>query len=337
MDSPDRPGSALAYWTTGPDAGELRAEPLPPRGDDDVLVRTLASGVSRGTELLVHRHQVPPKIAPLMRAPYQVGDLPGPVKYGYLNVGVVEAGPAELVGRRVFCLHPHQDRYVVPATAVVPVPDGVPTQRAVLAGTVETAVNAMWDAAPRIGDRVAVVGAGMVGLAVALLLRRHPLQRLEVVETSASRRDQVRALGLTAVTPEQAQGDCDLAVHTSASSAGLATCLDLLGVEGEVIEMSWYGTRTPEVPLGGAFHAKRLSVRASQVSRVSPARSARRGFADRLAVALAALGDDTFDELLSPAVDFADLPATMVELADGRRDAVCQIVTYPAPSPDQQE
>ncbi|WP_288797951.1 zinc-binding alcohol dehydrogenase [Arsenicicoccus cauae] len=300
-------------------------------------MRTLASGVSRGTELLVHRHQVPPEIAPLMRAPYQVGDLPGPVKYGYLNVGVVEAGPAELQGRRVFCLYPHQDRYVVPAAAVVPVPDDVPTHRAVLAGTVETAVNALWDAAPRIGDRVAVVGAGMVGLAVALLLRRHPLQHLEVVETSASRREQVRTLGLTAVEPDQAVVDCDLTFHTSATSAGLTTCLDLLGVEGEVVEMSWYGTRTPEVPLGGAFHAKRLSVRASQVSRVSPARSARRGYADRLAVALAALADDAFDELLSPAVDLADLPATMVELADGRRDAVCQLVTYPDPSPDQQE
>ncbi|XVX22203.1 zinc-dependent alcohol dehydrogenase [Actinomycetota bacterium] len=308
--------------------GEIRQEPLPRPESDEVLVRTLASGVSRGTETLVHRHEVPPEIAVDMRAPHQVGDLPDPVKYGYLSVGVVEQGPADLMGRRVFALHPHQDWFVVPSTDVVPIPDDVPTQRAVLAGTVETAVNALWDGAPRIGDRIAVVGAGMVGLSIALLLARHPLGRLEVVETDATRREQVRALGLTAVAPDESGEGCDLVFHTSASSGGLATAIGLLGMEGEVIELSWYGTTRPETPLGAAFHSKRLAIRASQVGRVSPARSARRSYGDRLAIALEALRDSAFDALLTPPVPFDDLPAAIDEIASDQREVLCQIIDY---------
>ncbi len=326
------PATACAYWTTGPGHGELRAEPCPRPGPGDVLVRALASGVSRGTELLVHRHEIPAEIAADMRAPYQVGDLPGPVKYGYLSVGVVEAGPDDLLGRRVFSLYPHQDWYVVPAAAVAPVPDAVPTPRAVLAGTVETAVNALWDAAPRIGDRVTVVGAGMVGLCVALLLRRHPLGRLQVVEPDPERRALVRRLGLDGVAVSDAAGDCDLVVHASATPDGLATALGLLGTEGEVIELSWYGTRTPEVPLGGAFHSRRLAIRASQVGRISPARAARRSHADRLAIALDALTDPAFDALLAPPRPFEDLPVVIADLASGRRDVLCQVLTYPVPA-----
>lgn len=320
---------ATAYWTVARGQGALRRETLPEPGTDDVLVRALATGVSRGTELLVHRHEVPPEIADAMRAPHQSGDLPGPVKYGYLAVGVVEEGPDELRGRRVFCLHPHQDRFVVPTADVTPVPDDVPTGRAVLAGTLETAVNALWDGAPRIGDRVAVVGAGMVGLSVALLLRRHPLGRLEVIEADAERRAAVRALGLAAVAPDDAAGDCDLVFHASASGAGLDTALRLLGDEGEAIELSWYGTRRVDVGLGGPFHQRRLTVRASQVSRVSPSRAARRSYADRLAVALDALRDDAFDALLSPSVPFAELPEVMGELDRGERTALCQLIVYP--------
>ncbi|MCE1178328.1 MAG: dehydrogenase [Micrococcales bacterium] len=322
------PAQARAYWTTGPGRGEIREEPLAAPGPGEVLVRTLATGVSRGTELLVHRHEVPPDIAEDMRAPHQVGDLPGPVKYGYLAVGVVERGPEDLVGSRVFCLHPHQDWFVVPAADVVPIPDEVPTQRAVLAGTVETAVNALWDGAPRIGDRIAVVGAGMVGLSVALLLARHPLARLEVIETEPARREQVRALGLTGVAPDEARGDCDLVFHTSATEGGLATAVRLLGIEGEVIELSWFGTTTPATPLGGAFHSRRLAIRASQVGRVSPARSARRSYADRLAIALDALGDKAFDALLSPPIPFDELPAVIDEIASSQRDVLCQIIDY---------
>src|SRR3954447_23030053 len=255
---------ATAYWTTSPGHGELRTYELAPPGEGEALVRTLHSGASRGTELLVHRGGVPPDVAERMRAPFQEGDLPGPVKYGYLSVGVVEQGPAELDGRTVFCLYPHQTRYVVPAAAVVPVPDGVPARRAVLAGTVETAVNALWDAAPRLGDRVTVVGAGMVGCCVALLLAGFPATDVELVDVDASRAELAGRLGVRFAAPDDATGERDLVVHCSASAAGLQLSLDLLRAEGSVVELSWYGDREVTLSLGGAFHSRRLAVRASQ-------------------------------------------------------------------------
>jgi threonine dehydrogenase-like Zn-dependent dehydrogenase len=320
---------ATAYWTVAPGRGELRREQLATPGRDEVLVRTLASGISRGTELLVHRHGVPASVRERMRCPFQAGDLPGAVKYGYLNVGRVEAGPAHLLGERVFCLFPHQDRFVVPASAVTVVPVQVPTERAVLAGTVETAVNALWDGPPRIGDRVAVVGGGMVGLSVATLLRRFLLGRLQLVDVDPAKAHLARRLGVQHVQPDEAAADCDLVFHASASQAGLATALRLLGDEGELIELSWYGDTEPQVPLGADFHVRRLTIRASQVGRVSPTRAARRGPSDRLAIALEQLRDPAFDALLAPAVAFDQLPQAMRELAAGRGTTLCQVINYP--------
>lgn len=322
--------TAWAYWTVSERRGELRREDVAEPRPDQVRIRTLMSGVSRGTELLVHRHAVPASVRNLMRCPFQAGDLPGPVKYGYLSVGVVEAGTPDLVGRRVFCLHPHQDVYVVPATAVTEVPDDVPSERAVLAGTVETAVNALWDGGPRIGDRVAVVGAGMVGLSVAALLRRFPLGRLEVVDTDAAKGPVAQRMGARLVTPQDAADDCDLVFHASATEDGLATALRLAGDEGEIIELSWFGDTRPRLPLGGDFHARRLTLRASQVGRVSPARAARRSASDRLAVALELLRDPAFDALLAQPAAFADLPDVMRDLDAGRGTALCQVIAYPA-------
>ncbi|WP_127128325.1 zinc-binding alcohol dehydrogenase [Georgenia sp. SYP-B2076] len=317
-----------AYWTTSPGRGELRPERARDPGPGEALVRTLASGISRGTELLVHRGDVPAEVAAVMRAPFQAGELPGPVKYGYLSVGVVEAGPPGLAGRRVFCLYPHQDRYVVPAAVLTPVPDDVPTDRAVLAGTVETGVNALWDAAPRLGDRIAVVGAGMVGGVVAALLRAFPLDRLELLDVNPARAELAAALGVTWRHPDDAADGCDVVIHCSASEEGLARGLQLLGDEGELVEMSWYGTRAPRVPLGAGFHARRLSIRASQVGAVAAARRARRTTADRLDLALRRLGDPAFDALLTGRSAFADLPATMTALA-ADPDALCHVVEYP--------
>jgi threonine dehydrogenase-like Zn-dependent dehydrogenase len=263
-----------------------------------------------------------------MRAPFQDGDLPGPVKYGYLSAGVVEAGPAELVGRIVFCLYPHQDRYVVPVDAVTVVPDGVPAHRAVLAGTVETAVNASWDAAPRLGDRVAVIGAGMVGCAVAAVLRGFPLDRLQLVDVDPARAGVAERLGVPFMTPDDAAGDCDLVIHASASASGLNRGLELLGDEGELIELSWYGDRQVPVMLGADFHTRRLSLRSSQVGVVSPARRARRSTADRLALALAILGDPAFDALISTRTPFTELPLLMQQLAAGEVPGICHVVDY---------
>ena len=321
--------TALAYWLREPGIGEIRPVALPRPGYDDVLVRTLRSGVSRGTEGLVFRGGVPVSQHAAMRAPFQDGDFPGPVKYGYLNVGVVEHGPADLRGRTVFCLYPHQTAYVVPAAAVTVVPDGVPASRAVLAGTVETAVNALWDAAPLIGDRVAVVGAGMVGCCVARLLSLFPGVRTTLVDVDAARAQVAAELGVDFALPGQAEGGRDLVVHTSGASAGLQLSLDLLGAEGTVIELSWYGDSEVCLSLGGAFHSGRLSVRASQVGTVAASRRARRTSADRLELALAMLQDPAFDAVVTGVSPFDELPDVMARLASGKLPALCHTIAYP--------
>ncbi|MDT4972088.1 MAG: hypothetical protein QOG22_2231 [Pseudonocardiales bacterium] len=319
---------ALAFWLREPGTGELRPAPLRDPGPDDVLVRTLRSGVSRGTETLVFRGGVPASQYDTMRAPFQEGDFPGPVKYGYLNVGVVEQGPAQLRGRTVFCLYPHQTAYVVPSDAVTVVPDDVPPTRAVLAGTVETAVNTLWDAAPLVGDRITVVGAGMVGCCVARLLAGFPGIRVTVVDIDGARAEVAAALGADFALPADAADGRDLVVHTSATSAGLQLSLDLLAPEGSVIDLSWYGDAEVRLSLGGAFHSGRLGIRASQVGQVSAARRGRRTPADRLALALDLLRDPAFDALITGTSRFDELPDVMAKLADGSLPALCHTVTY---------
>jgi threonine dehydrogenase-like Zn-dependent dehydrogenase len=263
-----------------------------------------------------------------MRAPFQDGDFPAPVKYGYLNVGVVEEGPDGLTGRTVFCLYPHQTRYVVPASAVTPVPPAVPAGRAVLAGTVETAVNALWDAAPLIGDRIAVVGGGMVGCSVAALLARFPGVRVQLVDADPARAEVAKALGVGFALPEEALGGCDLVVHASATEQGLARALELLTAEGTVLELSWYGDRRVTLPLGEDFHSRRLVVRSSQVGTVSPARRGTRTYADRLALALDLLADPALDALVTGESAFDELPEIMPKLASGEIPALCHLVRY---------
>jgi threonine dehydrogenase-like Zn-dependent dehydrogenase len=321
-------GEALAFWVREPGAGEIRPVRLPEPGAGDVTVRTLRSGISRGTETLVFRGAVPKSQFAAMRAPFQEGDFPGPVKYGYLNVGVVDQGPPDLRGRTVFCLYPHQTSYVVPARAVVPVPDDVPPDRAVLAGTVETAVNALWDAAPLVGDRVTVVGAGMVGCCVARLLSRFPGVEVTVVDTDRAKAEVVSGLGVTFASPADATDGRDLVVHTSATSSGLQLSLDLLAPEGVVIDLSWYGDTEVRLALGGAFHSGRLTVRASQVGTVAPARRSSRTTRDRLALALDLLRDPGFDALITGVSPFAELPAVMPRLVDGDLPALCHNVSY---------
>ena len=319
---------AHAFWLRAPGIGEIRPVTLPEPGRDEVMVRTLRSGVSRGTETLVFRGGVPPGQYATMRAPFQEGDFPAPVKYGYLNVGAVEQGPEELHGRTVFCLYPHQSAYVVPARAVTVVPDDVPPARAVLAGTVETAVNAVWDAGPMLGDRVAVVGAGMVGCCVARLLSRFPAVEVTLVDVDPGRAEVAAALGVGFALPADAPGARDLVVHASATSAGLQRSLELLAPEGTVIELSWYGDDEVQLSLGGAFHSSRLGIRASQVGTVSPARAGRRTTADRLTLALELLRDPAFDALVTGQSHFCELPDVMARLSAGSLPALCHTITY---------
>ena len=324
----DESPGAHAFWLRSPGCGDIRPAPLPDPGPNDVLVRTMYSGVSRGTETLVFRGAVPPDQYGAMRAPFQEGDLPCPVKYGYLNVGTVEKGPTELRGRTVFCLYPHQTAYVVPAGAVAVVPEDVPPARAVLAGTVETAVNALWDAAPLLGDRVTVVGAGMVGCCVARLLRAFPATQVTLVDVDVTRAEVAAALGVDFALPADAAGGRDLVVHASATSAGLQQSLELLAPDRAVIDLSWYGDEEVRLSLGGAFHSRRLGIRASQVGTLSPARAGRRTSAERLELALNLLRDPAFDVLLTGQSRFRELPDVMSRLAAGDLPTLCHTITY---------
>ena len=323
--------TARAFWITAPGHGELRNEALPEPAPGEVRVRTRYSGISRGTEALVFHGRVPESEHERMRAPFQQGDFPAPVKYGYCAVGRVEAGPAALRGREVFCLHPHQDCFVVPAGAVAPLPDDLPPARAVLAANCETAINGVWDAGIGPGDRVGVVGAGVIGALVAWLAGRIPGTEVHLIDIQPARERLARRLGVGFAAPEQAAGDCDVVIHTSASEAGLARALALAGNQARVVEMSWYGTTRPAVPLGEAFHSRRLALIASQVGQIPPTRQPRWDPRRRLALALKLLTDPVSEALISGSSPFATLPEDLPGLLASPGEVLCHRIDYEPP------
>ena len=324
-----RPTIADAYWITAPGRGEIRHAELPRPGPGEVLVRALHSAVSRGTEALVALGRVPPSQHAAMRAPFQEGGFPFPVKYGYSSVGVVEEGPAGLVGRAVFCLHPHQTAYVVPAGAVRPLPEGVPPGRAVLAANAETALNAAWDAGALPGERIHVIGAGVVGCLVGWLLARLPGAEVTLADTDPARAAVAAALGVAFAPPEALAPDADLVVHASGNPSGLRRALEVAGLEARILELSWYGDREVALPLGEAFHGRRLRILGSQVGAVAPAVRPRWSHARRLAKALELLRDPALDRLIGGDVPFASLPEVIPRLAADPAGVLCQRVSYP--------
>lgn len=318
---------ARSFWTVDRERGEIRAESLPAAGPSDVEVEALYSGVSRGTELLVFRGRVPVSEHERMRAPHQAGDFPWPVKYGYASVGRVRRGPEPLLGREVFCLFPHQSTYVVPAERVVPLPPGVPARRAVLAANLETAVNGVWDATIRPGDRVAVVGAGVVGALVAHVAARIPGTTVELVDVDTTKAEIARVLGTDFAVPGAARGEADVVVHASGTEEGLGVALGLAGDEATVLELSWYGDRRPSVPLGEAFHARRLRLQSSQVGKLPVTQRPRWTHRRRLELALSLLQDARLDALLTSDGSLDALPETMRRLAGGA-SGLCHVVSY---------
>jgi len=324
---------ARALWTVAPGVAELRSEALPARASDQVLARMLASGISRGTERLVLAGKVPENQWGVMRCPLQAGDFPFPVKYGYSAVAHVADGPAEFQGKRVFCLHPHQDIFLAPAAMCIPIPDAVPDHRAVLGANMETALNILWDAQPLPGERALVIGAGVVGLLVAYLLARIPAMAVTIIDPDPSRRAFAEQFGVAFAAPEAAPVDQELIIHASANPAGLRQSLHSAAFEARIIEASWFGAQEVVLPLGEAFHSRRLRLISSQVGAVAPAMRGRRSFGERMAQALALLADPALEALIGPATRFEDLPDAMPGLlnpAPGTPAPLCPLVTYGA-------
>jgi threonine dehydrogenase-like Zn-dependent dehydrogenase len=318
----------LAFWVAAAGRGEIRGETLAAPAPGDVKVQALYSGVSRGTESLVFRGHVPPSEYQRMRAPFQVGQFPAPVKYGYASVGLVLEGPAERVGNVVFCLYPHQQRYVLPASATHPVPPNVPATRAILAANLETALNGIWDSGAGPGDRVTVIGAGSVGCLVAWLASRIPGCDVELVDLNPGRRAVADRLGTKFSHPDFARDRADVVLHASGSSEGLALAMRVAGFEATIVELSWYGDRPVTLALGEAFHSQRLTLKSSQVGTVADSRRGRWTFARRMELALSLLAAPELDVLINSEGRFEDLPQTLGELSSAASDAIMHRVKY---------
>ena len=324
----DSDETADALWYVGPGRAEIREERLKPLTDEKVRVRALYGAISRGTEALIAAGRVPAGEYQRMRGPFMAGNFPFPVKYGYATVGVVEAGPDELVGCNVFALHPHQTRFDVPADAVVPVPPEIPLSRAVMAANMETALNATWDAAPGPYGRVAVVGAGVVGALVGFLCARIEDTEVTLIDIDPSRETLARALGIGFATPDTAPADCDYVFHASATAEGLTTALNIAGDEATIVELSWYGSGIVSVPLGGAFHSRRLKIVSSQVGKVAPSHRATFTYRQRLEAAVILTAHPHLDALLAPAVSFRELPVVLPDVLKPRSGVLCQLINY---------
>jgi NADPH:quinone reductase-like Zn-dependent oxidoreductase len=319
---------ARSLWYVEPGRAEIREETLPPPTTGELRVRALHSAISRGTEALVQAGRVPESEYDRMRAPLMAGTFPFPVKYGYAMVGRIEDRPGVLEGKPIFALHPHQSVFNLPTGAAIPLPQGVTPQRAVLAANMETALNAVWDAGAGPADRIAVIGVGVVGALVGYLCGKLAGADVTLVDIDPSRAEIAAALGTKFASPSKAPRECDIVFHTSGNAQGLAMALDLAGDEATIVEMSWYGSGTVGLALGGAFHSRRLKLISSQVGQVAPSRRPRWSHKRRLAAAVALLANPVLDVLLAPAVAFDDLPAELPRILKGGSGVLCQIVNY---------
>ncbi len=319
--------TARAIWYTAPGVVEIRSNALGPLEPGQALVRTAFSGISRGTERLVINGAVGQQEWERMRAPLQEGAFPFPVKYGYCATGIVEDGPDALKGRAVFCLHPHQDRFVAPVEMLVPLPDGLPVRRATLAANMETALNAVWDSGASAGDRIVIVGAGIVGLLVAYISAHLPGADVTVVDL-ADRSGIVTSLGAKFAAPAQAPRGADVVFHTSASPPGLSTALGCAGLEATVVELSWYGDKDVPAPLGGAFHSQRLRLQSSQVGQVSAGHRPRWSYRRRMEKALTLLADPVFDALVTDEIAFDDAPVALPRVLAPGASGLAPVIRY---------
>jgi NADPH:quinone reductase-like Zn-dependent oxidoreductase len=319
-------------WFVGPHAVELREQASPSPlglGSGQLRARAVVSGISQGTELLLYKGEGPTPFDPSLDAP---GAPTYPRRYGYAWVGqVIESqSDAHPLGSRVFALVPHGDEHCLDAGQARPLPAGLPAERAVLAANLETAVNVVWDAGVALGDDVIVIGGGVVGLLAGYAARRSGATRVRLIEPSALRRQAALQLGFDeAVSPEQAlAGFADIVIEASGNPACLDRAVGLARDEGSIVVASFYGQRVAPVALGADFHRRRLTLRASQVSRLPPARSVGWSFARRFGLVTNLLQDIALDALLERAVPFAEATAVYARLARGPGEALQTLFHY---------
>lgn len=320
--------TATSFWIAEKERGELIEAPLPPPNEQELRIRTLYTGISRGTESLVFTGGVPASEHERMRAPFQSGDFTFPIKYGYMNVGQVEQGPEHLLGKTVFCLFPHQTHFNIAMESATVIPNGIPPKRAVLAANMETAVNALWDAQPCVGDKISVVGAGVLGSLVAYLASRITGCEVELIDVNPERAAIAKAFGIEFAQPQHAQHHRDLVIHSSATEQGLNKALELAGFEAMVLELSWYGDRKISINLGGTYHSQRLQIKSSQVGHVALRQRSRWSYQRRLELALSLLADPCLDTLISGESPFPELPNTLSWLNSAGNTSLCHRISY---------
>lgn len=346
-----------ALYFTAPRQVALRREPCPAPGPGQVRVRTRLSAISPGTEMLLYRGQMPSSLPADEALEALAGPLAYPLKYGYAAVGqVTDLGPGvpeAWAGRWVFAFQPHQTCFVATVASLHPVPTDIPPERAAFLPNMETAVNFLLDGAPLIGERVAVLGQGVVGLLTTALLARFPLAALVAFDRYPLRRETARALGATlALDPaapdalEAARvhlaahdryAGADLTYELSGNPAALNLALALTGFAGRVVIGSWYGTKRAALDLGGRFHRSRIRLLSSQVTTLAPEHTGRWDKARRLALAWEMLRTFPAERLITHRIPFAQA-AQAYRLLDAQPDRAIQVIlTYDdAPSPAPQ-
>ncbi len=316
----------LALWHISAEKSTLQEAAYPEIQDKVCEIRALYSLVSTGTERLVASGHTPPELYHAMQVPYMEGNFSFPIKYGYSLVGKVMKGPFQ--DKLVHVPHPHQDDCRVAARDVFPVPDAVPAMRATLASNLETAVNAVWDAGVSVGDRVCVVGFGIIGSLVARLLSMLPAVSLTIVEKDNYRKKAAQAMGFEVSYPKNIPPNLDIAFHCGSTAAGLQTCIDAVGLEGKVIEMSWYGNKPVEINLGQSFHSQRKSIICSQVSRLPDSHQARWDFKRRKEVVFELLKSPDFDQHITKIVPFTELPEVFSEIRKASSKQLAWVADY---------
>jgi 2-desacetyl-2-hydroxyethyl bacteriochlorophyllide A dehydrogenase len=327
------PGCSRSLWFVSPGSVEVREEPLAAPGPGEVLVQSVVSAISPGTEMLVYRGQVPADMALDASIPGLTDTFSYPVKYGYATVGRVTglgAGVSpEWHERLVFALHPHESHFVTSPDELVPVPSGLGNEHAALFPHAEAAVTFLMDGRPAVGEDVAVFGQGVVGLMTTAFLARLPLTRLVTIDLHPLRRERSLELGahtwLDAATLDAMGGAFDLAYELSGSPAALDQAIAVTGFNGRVVIGSWYGDKRVELGLGRAFHRSRITLVSSQVSTIDPQWQGRWDKARRAAVAWRMLAGVDPGLLVTHRFPFSEAAAAY-ELVDRHPEETVQVL-----------